>query len=101
VRSRAAADVAAIEATFAALAHEQRRQILMVLSARGGSMTAGEIADRFSCAWPTTTRHLGVLQKAGLVRVRKRGRERIYELNLSILKSTAGAWLGWFERGSS
>jgi len=59
-------------------------------------MTAGEIADRFSCTWPTTTRHLRVLETSGLVRVSKRGRERIYQLEVRRLRAITGDWLRWF-----
>ena len=59
-------------------------------------MTAGEIAERFSCRWPTTTRHLGVLLQANLVRLEKRGRQRIYQLNAELLQHSVGEWLGWF-----
>ena len=69
-----------LDQVFGALAHPSRRQILVILFARGGSMSAGEIADRFQCSWPTTTRHLGVLEKAGLLEVEKSGRNRIYRL---------------------
>lgn len=48
-------------------------------------MTAGEIAERFSCTWPTTSRHLRVLESAGLVRVEKRGRARAAGRRLSTL----------------
>lgn len=61
-------------------------------------MTAGDIADRFHCSWPTTTRHLRVLQDAGLVSVEKRGRERVYKLEIARLVSVAGGWIRWFER---
>ena len=84
---------------FAALAHPSRRQILLVLRFRGGKMTAGEIAERFSCTWPTTTRHLHVLESAGLVRVEKSGRERVYSLQADLLMSVAKKWLRWFEEG--
>jgi predicted DNA-binding protein (MmcQ/YjbR family) len=60
-------------------------------------MTAGEIAERFSCRWPTTTRHLRELESAGLVSVEKRGRERVYHLKAGRLRSVAGEWLDWFE----
>jgi DNA-binding transcriptional ArsR family regulator len=83
-------------AMFAALAHPLRREILLVLNFRGGSMSAGDIAARFACRWPTTTRHLGVLQKAGLVRVEKRGRSRIYLLDAKVLREQMGEWMGWF-----
>jgi DNA-binding transcriptional ArsR family regulator len=88
--------LAELEAVFAALAHEQRRHILLTLKFRGGEMTAGDIADRFACSWPTTTRHLRVLQDAGLVVVEKRGRARYYRLETDYLLSVAGGWLEWF-----
>ena len=86
------------DAVFRALAHASRREILLILHFRGGVMTAGEIARRFSCSWPTTTRHLRVLEDAGLVRVEKKGREREYRLDVSRLSSVAGGWLEWFSR---
>lgn len=56
-------------------------------------MSAGEIQERFGCSWPTTSRHLKVLLDAGLVDVRKDGRERHYLLNQERVRSVAGAWL--------
>lgn len=99
--SRSTADAAGsrlrdLEAVFQALAHPTRRQILLVLHFRDGEMTAGEIAERFACRWPTTTRHLGKLCEAGLIRVRRRGRERVYRLDRRRLLSVAGGWLRWF-----
>jgi DNA-binding transcriptional ArsR family regulator len=94
--SLAAQKLAELEAVFAALAHEQRRHILLTLKFRGGEMTAGAIADRFACSWPTTTRHLRVLEETGIVKVEKRGRERVYRLDAARLVSVAGGWLAWF-----
>ena len=85
-----------LDRLFAALSHSSRRQILLVLKLRGGSMTAGEIAERFSCKWPTTTRHLGALKSAGLISARKQGRERLYELNKDLLIAEVTEWLKWF-----
>ena len=59
-------------------------------------MTAGEIARRFGCSWPTTTRHLNILQEAGLVRGEKRGRERVYRLDRKLLRQVASGWLKMF-----
>jgi DNA-binding transcriptional ArsR family regulator len=87
-----------LEQVFAALAHASRRHVLVVLAARGGSLTAGEIAARFSCSWPTTSRHLGVLVDAGLVRVEAEGRERRYHLSRQRLRDVAGGWLSFFEQ---
>lgn len=85
-----------LDVVFKALAHASRRHVLVVLNARGGSMTAGEIAGRFSCSWPTTSRHLKVLVDAGLVRVERRGREWIYVLERERLQDVVGGWLRWF-----
>jgi DNA-binding transcriptional ArsR family regulator len=95
-RSKGKSSARQTEAIFGALAHPSRREILMVLNFRGGKMTAGEIAERFSCRWPTTTRHLGVLLQANLVRLEKRGRQRIYQLNAELLQHSVGTWLSWF-----
>lgn len=87
----------ATDAVFAALAHPARRQVLLTVHFRGGEMTAGEIAGRFACAWPTTTRHLRVLVDAGLLSIEKRGRTRVYRLERERL-AVAAEWLGWFDR---
>ena len=81
---------------FNALAHQSRRTILAIIHARGGEMTSGAIAERFDCSWPTTTRHLRVLEEAGLVTVALRGRERIYRLNTARLQQIAGNWIARF-----
>ena len=95
--TKADKELAALEAVFGALAHPSRRQILLVLWLRGGTLSAGQIAERFSCKWPTITRHLSLLVAAGLVSVRKDGRERFYILNRDRLIEVVGEWLKWFE----
>jgi DNA-binding transcriptional ArsR family regulator len=82
-----------LDAVFASLAHASRRHILLVLRFHGGTMTAGEIAARFDCTWPTTSRHLRQLEEAGLIDVEQRGRERVYSLNRERLARVAGRWL--------
>ena len=90
------AELAAQGVVFSALAHPQRRQILTLLLARGGAVRAGDIARRFACSWPTTTRHLRSLEDAGLVAVVRQGRERIYTLDSERLRDVAGGWLDRF-----
>lgn len=92
-----AAKLAALDAVFGALAHPARRQILMTIHFREGEMTAGEIAGRFRHSWPTTTRHLRVLEEAGLVTAAQEGRTRTYRLERKRL-AVITEWLGWFER---
>jgi DNA-binding transcriptional ArsR family regulator len=60
-------------------------------------MTAGELADRFSHSWSTTTRHLQRLEGAGLVRVAKAGRERRYTLDSEHLRRTTSTFLDVFD----
>ena len=95
--SRGEKELQDLEQVFKALANASRRQVLIVLNARGGNMTAGEIAARFSCTWPTTSRHLRILEQAGLVRVDRRGREWVYLLESERLRQVVGDWLNWFE----
>lgn len=85
-----------MEAVFGALAHQSRRTILAVLHARGGTMTSGQLADRFDCTWATTSRHLRVLREAGLVRVQLVGREHVYQIDRDRLAKVAGAWIDRF-----
>ncbi len=92
-RPKGISDLEDLEAVFSALAHQTRRTILMVLKSRGGAMSSRDIAARFDCSWPTTTRHLGILESARLVRVESRGRERIYILDAERLTTVAGGWI--------
>jgi DNA-binding transcriptional ArsR family regulator len=85
----------AYEAVFTALAHPARRRILHTLNFEGGAMTAGDIAAMFAHAWPTTTRHLQVLESAGLVVSEQQGRARIYRIEKKRL-ALARKWISWF-----
>jgi DNA-binding transcriptional ArsR family regulator len=95
-RPRGLAYLDDLDSVFGALAHQSRRTILSVLHARGGKMTSGAIAARFDCSWPTTSRHLRILEEAGLVAIALQGRERLYELNAIRLQAVAGGWLDRF-----
>ncbi len=85
----------AYEALFTALSHPARRRILMTLNFEGGEMSAGAIAALFRHAWPTTTRHLQVLEDAGLLESERQGRARLYKLDRRRL-ALARDWLDWF-----
>ncbi len=91
--NRPAPSIEEIESVFMALSHEARRHILMILSHLGGELPSGYLATRFHHSWPTTTRHLGVLEKAGLVEVRRRGRSSHYRINRERLSRVVGGWL--------
>ena len=63
---------------FAALADPHRRQILAWL--RAEPRTVGDLVERLPLTQPAVTKHLGVLERAGLIRRRPEGRRRICEL---------------------
>ena len=96
-RSKAERKIAELTDILTALAHPARRQILMTIHFRGGEMSAGEIADRFAHSWPTTTRHLRVLEQAGLVTAEQSGRVRTYRADHTRLEAVQ-EWLSWFEK---
>src|SRR6516162_2284954 len=85
------------ESVFAALAHAARRRVLLTIYFNGGSMTAGEIAAIFDHAWQTTTRHLQVLEAAGLLTHERQGRMRIYRIQRKRLELVKD-WLAHFSR---
>lgn len=76
----------AIDKVFEALASRPRREILAYLSAT--ELTAGEIASRFDMSAPSISRHLSVLEGAGLVSSEKRGQFVVYRLNRDSLVNT-------------
>ena len=94
-RPNAEQRLAELNAVLNAIAHPARRQILMTIHFRGGEMSAGDIAARFAHSWPTTTRHLRVLEEAGLVVATQEGRARLYRVDLRKLNSVQ-QWLKWF-----
>jgi ArsR family transcriptional regulator len=72
---------------FEALADGTRRAILRRL--RGGSLTAGEIAESFKLTKPTLSHHFRVLKEAGLVRAERQGTKIVYTLQTNVLEDLA------------
>src|SRR5438270_8998685 len=85
------------EAVFEALAHEVRRHIVQLLAHFGPELPSGYLANRFAHSWPTTTRHLHVLEAAGLVTVRREGRSCVYRLERDRLRTALQGWLALLE----
>jgi DNA-binding transcriptional ArsR family regulator len=89
-----------VERVFGALSHEARRQIVLVLSHYGPELPSGYLAKRFTHSWPTTTRHLHVLEAAGVVSVRTEGRNCWYRLDRDYLRRVVGGWLELLDPGT-
>src|ERR671925_1264313 len=70
---------------FNAVAEPRRRQILDVLA--DGERPVNDLVDRLGLAQPQVSKHLRVLREVGLVEVREEGRQRMYRLNGTPLKS--------------
>jgi DNA-binding transcriptional ArsR family regulator len=86
-----------VDRVFLALAHEARRQVLLLLGQRGDELPSGYLAAHFQHSWPTTSRHLKVLEEAGLVQVRRHGRGSNYRLNRARLEHVVGGWMRYLE----
>ncbi|HIC80628.1 MAG TPA: ArsR family transcriptional regulator [Kiloniellaceae bacterium] len=67
-----------MDKVFQALSSTVRRKILAYLSA--SELTAGEIAGRFDISKPSVSKHLSILENAGLIVGEKRGQFIHYRL---------------------
>lgn len=76
-----------LDETFFALSDPTRREILSRMA--GGEMTVAELADPFEMSAPAISKHLRVLEKAGLLEQHKDGRIRRCRLVAAPLKNAA------------
>lgn len=76
---------------FQALASAHRRNILAYLSKT--SLTAGEIAERFDMTKPSLSKHLSILENAGLIKGEKQGQYIHYSLREDSLVNTVNGYV--------
>lgn len=76
---------------FQALASDPRLKILAYLSKT--SMTAGEIAERFSMTKPSLSKHLSILENAGLIKGEKKGQFIHYSIVEDHIANTLDGYL--------
>ena len=67
-----------IDSVFRALSDPTRRHVLERLSRSPASVS--QLAAPFDMALPSFVQHMGILEESGLVRSRKTGRVRTYQL---------------------
>ncbi len=77
-----------LSATFSALAHPTRRAILARLAQ--GEASVGELAEPFDATMPAISRHLRVLERAGLIVQGRRAQYRPCRLDAEPLRDVAG-----------
>jgi DNA-binding transcriptional ArsR family regulator len=80
---------------FNAIAEPRRRQILIYLARE--ERQVGEIVTAIGLDQPSVSKHLGVLRKVNLVRVRRNGRHRLYRTNAEAIRPLH-EWTETFER---
>lgn len=96
-------DDARLDNTFAALASSTRRSILLRLTE--GEATVNELAEPFDLALPAVSKHLKVLERAGLLKRRRHAQFRPCALNPDALDAVSEwavqcrqAWEGHLDR---
>jgi DNA-binding transcriptional ArsR family regulator len=80
-----------LDRTFHALADSTRRSVIHAL-ARGEAQSAGELGRKFHSAQPTISKHLKVLEQAGLLERTIEGRIHRFRLHQRPLRE-AGGWI--------
>ena len=82
------------EDVFSAIAAPSRRAMLRMLAGR--EVPVMELAESFEMTLSAVSQHLTILKQAGLVTVRKDGRQRLYQLNPEPLREVS-KWLDFYE----
>lgn len=82
-------------AVFHALAHDARRAMLVRLAV--SELTVGELAEPLAMSLAAASKHVKVLERAGLIRRSVDGRRHVCRLESAPLAS-AHAWLRFYER---
>ncbi len=83
-----------MDAVFHALAHDARRAMLRRLA--GGALTVGELAEPLTMSLAAASKHVHVLERAGLLHRTVDGRRHVCRLRPAPL-AVADAWLRWYE----
>lgn len=84
-----------LEAVWRALADPSRRKILDLLKER--PLTTGELCEQFDISRYAVMKHLTILTEAGLVLVRRQGRQRWNHLNAIPLQQIYERWVSQYE----
>ena len=84
-----------VDAIFVALADPTRRGMIARLSA--GPATIGELGRPFPITKPAVTKHVKILERAGLIRRKRSGRAHYCTLQAKPMKQ-ARDWIEWHSR---
>ncbi|HVP38460.1 MAG TPA: metalloregulator ArsR/SmtB family transcription factor [Candidatus Saccharimonadales bacterium] len=87
-----------MDAAFQAIAEPNRRRILQIL-AESDELSSGEIAAHFRQTPAAVSQHLGVLEQARLVAIRREGARRLYRLREEGFRELREFIEGFWEQG--
>jgi DNA-binding transcriptional ArsR family regulator len=87
-----------VDMVFKALAGPGRRLLLDRLREDNGQ-TLGQLCEHLDLSRQAVTKHLQLLEAAGLVETIWRGREKFHYLNPVPIQEIADRWIGNYERG--
>ncbi|WP_026924041.1 ArsR/SmtB family transcription factor [Glycomyces arizonensis] len=82
---------------FKALADPVRRRLLDRLNERNG-LSLRELCEGLAMARQSVSKHLGILEAAGLVTAARRGREKLHYLNAAPINAIADRWISRYDR---
>ena len=82
------------DAAFSALADPTRREIMTLLGS--GEKSLSEITPHFDMSRPAVSKHVRILEGAGLIQISPKGRRRIHRLNPKGLQPVS-EWIGLFD----
>src|SRR5688572_5905441 len=86
-----------MDEVFKALADPTRRRLLDSLNADNGQALR-ELCGGLDMARQSVSKHLAVLEAAGLVTIRWRGREKLHYLNPAPINAIADRWIHRYDR---
>lgn len=84
-----------LDLTFGALADSTRRGILIQLSK--GEANVSTLAEPYSISQPAISKHLRVLERAGLIERRRRGREQFVRVKPDMAQAAA-KWIAYYTK---
>lgn len=86
-----------MDAVFRALADPTRRALLDRLRDRNGQ-TLGELCAGLEMARQSVSKHLAILEEAGVLTTQWRGREKVHHLDAAPINAVADRWLSRYDR---
>ena len=82
-----------MNAVFSALSDGNRRKIIEIL--HGNDSTVMELAESFSTSFQAVSKHIQILEDAGIVTKKRQGKYKVCSLNAESMKETL-KWIAYF-----